>query len=249
MAERSSRKCVACAFEIPEEARKCVRCGTRQDWRRHLDFGNTSLALLIALLTLLTALPNTIAAIVQLSDNLFRPSSILRIIEINSDTLSVYVANRGRHALLIDGAECMLAFPESSSFFKRYLHARGTSAPIWPTETEAINHIIVAYEAAPRVIEPGASSSYDLQFQHSFVAVEDTFGEDPAVSACVFDLGAETTLEKQNIQLATPPTGWFLGFGLKNLIDQTEVFFTSGTTRERLLERIEYDEDAQSRTE
>lgn len=51
MAEGSGLKqCIQCASEIPSAARKCVHCQSLQDWRRHIDIGNTSLALLIALL-------------------------------------------------------------------------------------------------------------------------------------------------------------------------------------------------------
>lgn len=44
-------KCVACKTEIDDNAYKCKSCGTFQDWRRYVAFGNMLLALLVALVS------------------------------------------------------------------------------------------------------------------------------------------------------------------------------------------------------
>lgn len=43
--------CVACKSEIEDGATKCVHCDSFQNWRRYLVFGNTVLALLVALIS------------------------------------------------------------------------------------------------------------------------------------------------------------------------------------------------------
>ena len=47
-------KCIACKEEIVNAAWKCIHCGTVQNWRRYLSLSSTVLALLVALLSVLT---------------------------------------------------------------------------------------------------------------------------------------------------------------------------------------------------
>jgi hypothetical protein len=46
--------CIACKNEIHKDAVKCKECGGYQNWRRYLDFSNTVLALMLALLSVST---------------------------------------------------------------------------------------------------------------------------------------------------------------------------------------------------
>lgn len=48
------KACSTCGEQIPLSAIKCSKCGTFQDWRRHLGFSSTILALLTALLSVAT---------------------------------------------------------------------------------------------------------------------------------------------------------------------------------------------------
>ena len=52
--------CVACRMHIDDSAYKCQHCGTLQDWRRHIAFGNTVLALLVALVSVSTVFAPTL---------------------------------------------------------------------------------------------------------------------------------------------------------------------------------------------
>jgi ribosomal protein L40E len=58
-AERFGRKmCLTCAALIPGTASKCTVCGSFQNWRRHLPFDATILALLTALVSVIaTSVP------------------------------------------------------------------------------------------------------------------------------------------------------------------------------------------------
>lgn len=49
-----SKLCVFCKSEIHDDALKCKECGGYQNWKRHVDFSNTVLALLLALLSVST---------------------------------------------------------------------------------------------------------------------------------------------------------------------------------------------------
>lgn len=57
MTKNDERKsCVICGSAINLGAIKCVECGSFQDWRRHLSWSNTTLALVVAIITSATAL-------------------------------------------------------------------------------------------------------------------------------------------------------------------------------------------------
>jgi hypothetical protein len=58
---RNTTDCRVCKQEIKVGARKCIHCESYQDWRRHIGLGNNVLALLVALLSILTVLIPVIA--------------------------------------------------------------------------------------------------------------------------------------------------------------------------------------------
>lgn len=68
-----SKSCIACKLDIEEGATKCVHCETSQNWKRHLAFGNTALALLIALISV------SAIAIPVIVDVFHTPSSKIRL--------------------------------------------------------------------------------------------------------------------------------------------------------------------------
>ena len=47
-------KCVVCKEPIAQDALKCIHCNSYQDWKRYIFFSNSVLALLIALVSVLT---------------------------------------------------------------------------------------------------------------------------------------------------------------------------------------------------
>jgi len=51
------KECTFCRKELNENARKCQYCGEFQNWKRHLHNVNITFAIIIAILTLLTAKP------------------------------------------------------------------------------------------------------------------------------------------------------------------------------------------------
>ena len=58
-------KCRTCRKEIEPGAKKCVECDSYQDWRRFLAMGNTTLALLVALISVITAALPAIEKLLQ----------------------------------------------------------------------------------------------------------------------------------------------------------------------------------------
>ncbi|WP_404925706.1 hypothetical protein [Mesorhizobium sp. ORM16] len=50
----TTKLCLMCCTPIPARARKCTTCGEFQDWRRLIPWGNSTLALLTALISVTT---------------------------------------------------------------------------------------------------------------------------------------------------------------------------------------------------
>lgn len=48
------KKCLYCGESIAVSAKKCIHCDSFQDWKRHLSVGNSALALLVALASVIT---------------------------------------------------------------------------------------------------------------------------------------------------------------------------------------------------
>lgn len=48
-----TKTCIVCANDIPTAAVKCTKCGSYQDFRRYFEFSNSTLALLIALISVI----------------------------------------------------------------------------------------------------------------------------------------------------------------------------------------------------
>lgn len=52
--DKELKGCIQCASEIPKGANKCLKCGSFQNFRRFFEFSNNVLALLIALVSVIS---------------------------------------------------------------------------------------------------------------------------------------------------------------------------------------------------
>lgn len=100
----SQKPCIACGFLIPATATLCKECKSHQNWQRHLQVGQTSLALLVALF----AVAGTgLGAIYGL---IFGPNSELAVTTATAveDGLTITVANRGERPGVFDIASIQM---------------------------------------------------------------------------------------------------------------------------------------------
>ncbi|WP_156407909.1 hypothetical protein [Ensifer sp. Root127] len=106
MAEVVTKPCLTCAIHIPTAAKLCTHCNTYQDYRRYLSFGQTSLALMIALISVTGAL------LPPLSEMVFRNSDLeRRLISIDQTGAIFVVTNSGNMPGSVISAE--VVFPQS----------------------------------------------------------------------------------------------------------------------------------------
>lgn len=103
----NEKTCLSCGSLIPVAASKCHRCGSFQNWKRHLDIGNSTLSLLIALFSVIgissTQLESLYNAIwLGGNDNVVAAV----ITEINEDSINILLANEGSTSVTLDQVIC-----------------------------------------------------------------------------------------------------------------------------------------------
>lgn len=100
------KECSTCSSPIPITANKCIHCGSFQNWRKYLDFGNTSIALVLALITVIGVLSEKF---INLYQEIFSKdiSVIQTISRIDLEEVSVLFTNTGESRVQIsDGILC-----------------------------------------------------------------------------------------------------------------------------------------------
>lgn len=95
-----SKPCVRCDNGIPGSARFCTHCSSYQNWRRHLGFSSTFLALMIAAISVVTSFYNVIG------DRIWPPASNIEVqfSDFGEGALRMIAINRGESSGFIVGA-------------------------------------------------------------------------------------------------------------------------------------------------
>jgi hypothetical protein len=88
---RKSSRCRYCKEPIYPRARRCNACGSFQDWRRFFDFSAVILSLLVALVSVLSAIVPQIANLLPPWGSKLKVSSYY----FSTDAVSLLVENRG----------------------------------------------------------------------------------------------------------------------------------------------------------
>jgi len=101
--------CVVCKEEIQRNARKCVKCNCYQGWiRRSADFSNVTLALLVALVSVLSIAGPVIVSLFR------RPSDHLAFavldLQPNDSSILLMVSNTGARAGAVRNPRLALPF-------------------------------------------------------------------------------------------------------------------------------------------
>ena len=85
-----------CQEPIKPNATKCVHCGSYQDFRRHINLGNSALALIIALVSVLTlGIPPILEAIQWVIPE--KEDILLGVSDPTAENFKVYAYNNGNH--------------------------------------------------------------------------------------------------------------------------------------------------------
>jgi len=152
-AQNQTKNCKVCASEIPLAARKCIKCGSFQDFRRYFEFGNSTIALLIALISVISLASKNISDLYRsLFVDPLQPDFVARISFIDRDKLSILFQNSGTNRITLDhGALCRVPILTSRLEPKGDWNFRYPR----PSEVSAVHFIVYQNPDGQKVIEAG----------------------------------------------------------------------------------------------
>jgi hypothetical protein len=129
-----TRPCPICCGLIPAGARLCVLCKSDLTWRRHLTIGNSSLALVTALVAVVGSTAQNLVRLIEPEDKL-----AIDVLSSTSDDLSLRVANQGERSIVLTRLAVRISGP---GFLMRHhfapLDTRDTEVALDPGQRERV---------------------------------------------------------------------------------------------------------------
>lgn len=114
------KRCKVCIELIHENAIKCPNCGQFQNWQRHLNFSSTILALLIALISVISlSVPVFINTFRQNDSNIQ-----VRLSYVEELTLALILINQGNRPGHLGSGIFEISYPHDT-FILGFLNQRG----------------------------------------------------------------------------------------------------------------------------
>ena len=85
------KRCIVCAEDIKNGAYTCIHCGSHQNWRRHLNFSQSILALVLAIMSVSTILIPNVAETFSTKDS----NLTFTVQAVDLGQIAVLVSNTG----------------------------------------------------------------------------------------------------------------------------------------------------------
>ncbi len=153
--------CVECAEKIPTAAKKCSKCGSHQDWRRHVPVSQSTLALAISLVALASSVALGSKMVVETASGLLNAPNThlgIAVVSANERGASVFVSNTTGRNVVVKDITCGLNIPIDPDQINRDLLAkkRGASvlSDLFLQEKETIGVFIIGYALKESVVLP-----------------------------------------------------------------------------------------------
>lgn len=232
-----TRNCVECASDIPAVAIKCTKCGSYQNWRRHIAFGQAGFALILSLIAISSAIWANTGLIFE---NFFsaegkRNFAIqIGIVEINQSKASVIVKNFHRNAIALNHFSCRIYLPTDTDI------AEGNyTPPKWPLKKEAIGMFLFSYTVPDHsVLNTGQTASLTFIRKHITPPRSDLLKpEDEAMSSCLVTGVDQDNELSANFMFLRPFD--LLGFKLTEVLRQADFSEAQANERSHLIRLIE----------
>jgi len=130
-----TKRCRVCGEEINLTARKCIHCGSWQDWSRHLGLGTTVLSLTVALTVVIGwVTPIVVTALTPANSRL-----IATFQAVNAQEISVLVSNQGVRPGTITGVGGLLIVGRDTNKENLFpLAANGDGRPMIVSPGESV---------------------------------------------------------------------------------------------------------------
>lgn len=163
----SRKHCIECATEIPIGAKKCAVCGSYQDWRRHVPFGQSTLALALSLIAIITAFVGGGQQIAKHISSLLgvRGGAILGAkIEISDSEAVFSVLNQSPESVVINSILCSLYLPiDADARLREAITEQPSGTKLNPDRPylarETVGMFLVSYRIAHPLELPSGSEA------------------------------------------------------------------------------------------
>lgn len=150
--KHQDKKCIDCAQSVPSTASKCGRCGSYQDWRRHVTVAQGALSLPVSLLALATAIVLTGQQASHHIQSAVFPDVSLQfgIADIDAEEVSLVVTNPTSRPAIINSLSCSIWVPLGREWIER--SEGGLRQITWPYKEESIGVFLITYRPSEAVM-------------------------------------------------------------------------------------------------
>ncbi len=214
-----SSTCVACKHPIPDGASKCAKCGTMQNVWRFLPFGQNSLALVIALTSVIGLVGD------RLYDRVAGEYSNIRMAPVASSQLGVTVlaSNTGTRAGVLSGAELEVVGSWGNAIFDMNISGGATFVEAGDdvlvefvlSDLRPLKELLDAYLDSISLPKENAEA-YDCLISVEHVLYEDTLKLSPMASPNFEAPGAKASPETSFITRSL--SCWDLGLPIRGVL-------------------------------
>jgi hypothetical protein len=184
-------ECVACKSQIKRGARKCFVCGSKQDWTRLFDIGNTSLALLIAAFSVAALASDNLLRVFQFFSNQHAARLSASITNVGPSALSLFVHNDGPGVAILSGGVLCVIWPTKTSLELWVPSSRREGRLVgvrYPRPEETVGQYVYFYEVhegGPVLVNSGEQQVVHLSFKEMLIdATAAPPQEDEVKSSC-----------------------------------------------------------------
>ncbi|MBS7837231.1 hypothetical protein [Wohlfahrtiimonas chitiniclastica] len=173
MGKESKRKCIECASQINKDAIVCMNCKAYQNWRRFIPVGNTTLALAIAFISVLTM---SFDKVVLIHKSFFadkeRASFHLSVNTVNADEATITIKNVGDGDIFLPtGFICTIPIVDDNNYVDSIY--RLPTVVRYPYKKEVSKIIGVSYEdknqATNIILKPNDTRRIKYDFSSSWI--------------------------------------------------------------------------------
>ncbi|NDW51836.1 hypothetical protein [Aliiroseovarius sp. PrR006] len=238
MDDQIERKlCVVCAETIPKQALICVSCQSYQDWRRHLSIGNSSLALIVALLAVLGPATSGVISLLTWREDALTKKVEFAIAELSQHMATVLVSNRSDRAFIVSEFQCQLMIPFDRRDIFGVVESADDSGFRWPIKSQTFG-VLASFEAVqPQVV--WAQSQATVVFISDYISPPLEFGGAPemqASSLCYMSGKTDSNGEEADGQLLRPRD--LLAFDALEVIERMDFGTERAEEKEALVSRV-----------
>lgn len=165
--EFEERLCVECASVINSSAVKCARCGSYQNWRRYLPFGESSLAIVLSSIALaFTFVPDMKAPLKEVRDIFYGTNFAVEtsLVYLNNNNVSLLVRNDEDTPAAINTFICSINFPlDPQRLIQEYLRKRAVGKASMGEERLTVENTLGPFIVSYSSEQPFLINPYDAQ--------------------------------------------------------------------------------------